>query len=404
MARASHQHTKSPRTSPLGILGVFLKLGLTSFGGPTAHIGFFHHEFVKRRHWLTENAYADLVALCQFLPGPASSQLGFSIGLIRGGWWGGAAAWLGFTLPSAAAMISFAYGVAALGNVAQSGWIHGLKIAAVAVVAQAVWAMGNRLCPDRTRASLALASAIVILAWQTSWSQVAVIALAAVMGWILYRGEAGPGEESSSRVAASRRQGTVCLILFFGLLAGAPVLAGTFSSSWLSLFDSFYRSGALVFGGGHVVLPLLQAEVVPPGWVSNENFLAGYGAAQALPGPLFTFASYLGAVMNRPPNGWAGGLWCLASVFLPAILLVGGALPFWETLRQNAAVRAALKGANAAVVGLLLAALYHPVWTGSIRSLRDVILALAGFGLLQFWKWPPWMVVVLAALAGWLLL
>lgn len=379
---------------------VFLKLGLTSFGGPVAHLGFFREEFVQRRRWLTEESYADLVALCQFLPGPASSQVGYAIGLRQGGTLGGLAAWLGFTMPSAAALIAFTFGVAALGDVQNAGWLQGLKVAAVAVVAKAVWGMAVQLCPDRPRATVALLAAIVALAWPTSITQVLIILAGAVLGWVLYRDAAGPVTVDSDAPLFSRRKGVGCLAAFFILLLGLPVLVGWFPAAPLQVFESFYRSGSLVFGGGHVVLPLLQAEVVPPGWVGDDSFLAGYGAAQAVPGPLFTFAAYLGAAMTVGPGGWIGGLLALVAIFLPSVLLVQGALPFWETLRQMPMAQAALRGTNAAVVGILLAAMYDPVWTKGIHGPADLIVGLAAFGLLHFWKTPPWLVVLLATLAG----
>jgi chromate transporter len=379
---------------------VFLKLGLTSFGGPVAHLGFFREELVQRRRWLKEESYADLVALCQFLPGPASSQVGYAIGLLRGGTLGGLAAWLGFTLPSAAALIAFAYGVAALGEVQQAGWLQGLKVAAVAVVAKAVWGMAIQLCPDRPRATLALMAAMAALAWPTSITQILIILAGGALGWLLYRDAAGPVALDSGGRTISRRQGAIFLTAFFALLFGLPLLLAWFPSTPLQVFESFYRSGSLVFGGGHVILPLLQAEVVPPGWISDDGFLAGYGAAQAVPGPLFTFAAYLGAVMAPAPGGWLGGLWALVAIFLPSVLLVQGALPFWETLRRMPAAQAALRGTNAVVVGLLLAALYDPVWTKGIHGVADFIVGLAAFGLLHFWKAPPWLVVGLSLAAG----
>ncbi|MFA6562575.1 MAG: chromate efflux transporter [Verrucomicrobiia bacterium] len=383
---------------------VALRLGLTSFGGPVAHLGFFHSEYVVRRKWLDEAAYADLVALCQFLPGPASSQIGIGIGLTRGGLPGGLAAWLGFTLPSALAMIAFACGVAALGDVSHAGWLRGLKVAAVAVVAQAVWAMAVKLCPDRTRVTLALLAAICVLAWPSSLGQVLVIALGGAAGWFLFRRMETPPVSATLACTPSRAMGVAHLAAFFALLAALPAAAAFFKSQALAYFDVFYRCGSLVFGGGHVVLPLLQTGVVPPGWVSNDTFLAGYGAAQAVPGPLFTFAAYLGAAMQSAPNGWAGGFLCLAAVFLPSWLLMVGAMPFWDAFRKKPAAQAALKGTNAAVVGLLLAALYHPVWTSGIHDAREFILGLAAFGLLVFWERPAWLVVLLAAAGGWLML
>ena len=372
------------------VFAVFLRLGLTSFGGPVAHLGYFHEEFVVRRRWLDEKSYVDLVALCQFLPGPASSQVGIAVGLSRAGYLGALAAWTGFTLPSAIAMVLFAYGVSVVGGAAGSGWLHGLKVAAVAVVAQAVLGMMRALAPDRERATLAVVAAAIVLAFPSAWGQV---------GATLLRGDAAAGH-ASLPLAVSRSVAVVALVVFFVLLIGLPLASAVVQSQSLALFDAFYRAGSLVFGGGHVVLPLLQAEVVPPGWVSNDAFLAGYGAAQAVPGPLFTFAAYLGAVMGPSPNGWVGAVLCLVAVFLPSFLLVIGALPFWEDLRSRPAAQAALKGVNAAVVGLLLAALYHPVWTAGITRAADFALAAAAFLLLFMWKTPPWLVVILCAVGG----
>jgi chromate transporter len=381
------------------VLAVFLRLGLTSFGGPVAHLGYFREEFVTRRHWLDDRSYADLVALCQFLPGPASSQVGIAVGLLRAGYAGALAAWTGFTLPSALAMVLFAYGVGLLGNAAGSGWLHGLKVAAVAVVAQAVLGMARALAPDRPRATLAVAAAIAALAVPSAWGQIGAILLGGVVGITLL--ERKPqSDHTVLPLRVSRRTGAVLLVVFAALLIGLPILASVSSSQALKEFDAFYRAGSLVFGGGHVVLPLLQAAVVPPGWVSNETFLAGYGAAQAVPGPLFTFAAYLGAVMGPPPNGWLGAGICLVGIFLPSFFLVIGAMPFWENLRRGATAQAALAGVNAAVVGLLLAALYRPVWTTGVTSTADFALASAAFLLLFMWQTPPWLVVILSAVAG----
>jgi chromate transporter len=380
------------------VLLVFLRLGLTSFGGPIAHLGYFHDEFVVRRRWLEEKTYADLVALCQFLPGPASSQVGIAIGLSRAGYLGSLAAWVGFTLPSAIALVLFAYGVEAFGG-AGGGWLHGLKVVAVAVVAQAVLSMMRSLAPDRERATLAVIAAALVLAIPSTWGQIGAIALGAVAGLVLFRGGA-PVDHVALPHPVSRAAGVVALALFFALLLGLPLLAAAVASQSLTVFEAFYRAGSLVFGGGHVVLPLLQASVVPPGWVTNDAFLAGYGAAQAVPGPLFTFAAYLGAVIGPQPNGWAGAALCLVAVFLPSFLLVIGALPFWDELRRRRWAQSALTGVNAAVVGLLLAALYNPVWTAGITSPADFALASAAFLLLFMWKTPPWLVVVLCALGG----
>jgi chromate transporter len=377
----------------------FLRLGLTSFGGPIAHLGYFHEAFVVRRRWLDDRSYADLVALCQFLPGPASSQVGIAIGLSRAGYAGALAAWVGFTAPSAIAMVLFAYGLSAVGNAAGSGWLHGLKVAAVAVVAVAVLGMMRTLAPDRERATIAVTAAIAMLAVPSALAQVLVIVLGGLAGALLLPAEEPPAG-AALPLAVSRRTGAVLLALFFVLLIGLPLLAATIPAQGIKLFDAFYRAGSLVFGGGHVVLPLLQAAVVPQGWVSNDAFLAGYGAAQAVPGPLFTFAAYLGAVMSLPPNGWLGALICLVAIFLPSFLLVLGVLPFWEDLRRRSGARAALAGVNAAVVGLLIAALYDPVWTVGITSAADFALAAAAFLLLFVWQTPPWLVVLLSALAG----
>jgi chromate transporter len=364
-----------------------------------AHLGYYRSEFVARRRWLDEATYADLVALCQFLPGPASSQVMIAIGIFRAGLLGGLAAWLGFTLPSAIALVLFGWGVQGL-DLAGAGWLHGLKVAAVAVVAQAVWGMGQALCPDRERAGLALGAALVLLIWPTAGGQVLVIAAAGLVGLRWLPGSALPAAAAGVRVPHGRRIAVVALIAFFALLALLPIFRHLTGSPSLAVFDSFYRAGALVFGGGHVVLPLLQAEVVPPGWVTDSEFLAGYGAAQAVPGPLFTFAAYLGAVMHAPPGGWVGAALALVAIFLPGFLLVVGALPFWDALRARPSFQSALRGINAAVVGLLLAALYHPVWTAAIHTSADFALALAAFGLLAVWRLPPWLVVALAAAGG----
>jgi chromate transporter len=393
--------TEDGRSLP-EVFGVFLKLGLTSFGGPVAHLGYFRDEFVVRRKWLDDRIYADLVALCQFTPGPASSKVGIGIGLARAGLPGAFAAWLGFTLPSALALLLFAYGVQNFATDLDAGWLHGLKVVAVAVVAQAVWGMARNLTPDAPRFTVALIAAAVTLAWPASWGQVAAILCGGVVGYALSWGRQ-EGEHVAMTIPLGKAAGAISLTLFFALLLGLPFLALTFPSQALAFFDSFYRAGSLVFGGGHVVLPLLQAEVVPPGWVSNDAFLAGYGAAQAVPGPLFTFAAYLGAMMGPEPNGWLGAFLCLLAIFLPAFLLVFGVLPFWDALRQVPAVRSALTGVNAAVVGLLLAALYDPVWTSGILGRADFGLGLAAFALLVFWKVPPWLVVVMSAAAAWAL-
>jgi chromate transporter len=381
------------------VLAVFLRLGLTSFGGPVAHLGYFRDEFVVRRRWLDDKTYADLVALCQFLPGPASSQVGIAVGLSRAGYPGALAAWVGFTLPSAIALVFFAYGVTALGDVTGAGWLHGLKVVAVAVVAQAVLGMMRTLAPDRERATMAVLAAVIVVAVPGAWGQVGAIVLGGIAGFFLLR-DGAPSDHASLPLRVSRTSGIIMLVIFGVLLVGLPLAASASASQSLNLFDAFYRAGSLVFGGGHVVLPLLQASVVPSGWVTNDGFLAGYGAAQAVPGPLFTFAAYLGAVMGPQPNGWIGATICLVAVFLPSFLLVVGALPFWEDLRRRAAAQAALRGVNAAVVGLLLAALYNPVWTSGIADAKDFALGAAAFLLLFMWQIPPWLVVVFCALGG----
>ena len=389
-------------TSPLTILAVFLRLGLTSFGGPIAHLGYFRTEFVERRHWMEDRAFSHLVALCQFLPGPASSQVGMGIGLARAGWPGALAAWIGFTLPSAVLLIAFAYGIANDGTLADSGVVHGLKVVAVAVVAQAVWGMARSLCPDRARAALAVLAALLTLTLPSAAAQIAAIAVGGLLGWSLLPRLAQPPDPLLS-FGVSKVAGTVSLALFGALLLALPLLAAATHSPTMALLDGFYRSGALVFGGGHVVLPLLQATVVPGGAVSNADFLAGYGAAQAVPGPLFAFAAYLGAVMHGSLSGWFGGLIFLVAIFLPGFLLLVGALPFWDVLRKRADIQAAMAGVNASVVGILLSALYDPVWTSAIHSRADFGLALVAFGLLVYTRMSPVVVVALSALGGWLL-
>jgi chromate transporter len=391
--------------SALEVLRVATRLGLTSFGGPIAHLGYFHAEYVERRRWLDAQTYADLVALCQFLPGPASSQVGIAVGIFRAGVLGGLASWLGFTLPSALLLVAFAYGLQALGGT-EAGWLHGLKVVAVAVVAQAVWGMARTLTPDRPRATIAVLAAIAMLAWPTAIGQVLILAVAGLLyhrmtlsGWQEVPASPGP-TPSPMRMPISRHLAVGAWILFIGLLVGLPLLRHLAPSQPVAVFDSFFRVGSLVFGGGHVVLPLIQAEVVPPGWVTNEQFVAGYGAAQAVPGPLFTFAAYLGAVMHPWPNGWAGAGLALVAIFFPSFLLIIGGLPLWNLLRAQAGFQAVLRGINAAVVGLLLAALYHPVFTSAIHAQTDFALGLADFLLLMFWKWPPWLVVGFSALAG----
>ncbi|MHC8400582.1 chromate efflux transporter [Pseudomonas sp. MDT1-17] len=390
------------RSSAWSVFLIFLRLGLTSFGGPIAHLGYFRDEFVTRRRWLTERSYADLVALCQFLPGPASSQVGIALGLSRAGYRGALAAWAGFTLPSAIVLILFALGISQYGTALSPGALHGLKVVAVAVVAQAVWGMARTLCTDVLRVSIMVMAACVALLEPSAWGQVSVISAAGFAGLLLFKPDQNT-EHDPLPITISPRAGAIWLSLFLALLLSLPLLTQLLPNQTVAMVDAFYRSGSLVFGGGHVVLPLLQAEVVPSGWVSNETFLAGYGAAQAVPGPLFTFAAFLGASMNLAPSGWIGGMICLLAIFTPSFLLIVGALPFWERLRRSLRTRAALAGVNAAVVGLLLAALYQPVWTSAIFKAQDFGLALVALVALMFWKLPPWLVVVGCGVAGWLL-
>jgi len=388
------------RTSAWPVFLIFLRLGLTSFGGPVAHLGYFHQEFVIQRRWLTESSYADLVALCQFLPGPASSQVGMALGLSRAGYGGALAAWAGFTLPSAMALMLFALGMARYGDAVSSGALHGLKVVAVAVVAQAVWGMARNLCTDLLRISVMALAACTVLLVPTVVGQVGTLIVAGLAGLWWVKPQQSTAHDAFP-IMVSRRAGAIWLSLFFGLLVGLPVVHQLLPGQTLAMVDAFYRVGALVFGGGHVVLPLLQAEVVPSGWVGNETFLAGYGAAQAVPGPLFTFAAFLGASMGTAPSGVLGGMVCLLAIFAPSFFLVVGALPFWDLLRRQMRMQAALSGINAAVVGLLLAALYQPVWTNAIHQPQDFGLALLGFIALMFWKLPPWLVVVGSGFAGW---
>jgi len=392
--RSSQSKLASKLRALVEVLGVSTRLGLTSFGGPTAHLGYFFEEYVRRRKWLDDRSYADLVALCQFLPGPASSQVGIGIGVIRAGLLGGLVAWAGFTLPSVIALICFAFFLQDV-DVAGSGWIHGLKIVAVAIVAQAILGMGKTLTPDRNRLAIALVAATFTLLWQSALSQIVIILLAGLIGILLYRRESIP-EAPNLSVQVSRGVAIGALGLFVALLIALPLLRETTALSWLPHFDSLYRAGSLVFGGGHVLLPMLEREVVPLGWVSREDFLAGYGAAQAVPGPLFTFTAYLGAMSG----GIAGGLIATAAVFLPGFLLIIGTLHFWNQLRKNKLIQGALMGINAAVVGILLAAWYNPLWTTAILSPGDFALVAILFSMLVFWKLPPWVVVLAGALGG----
>ncbi|WP_417601522.1 chromate efflux transporter [Pararhodobacter oceanensis] len=379
------------------VFRAFLKLGLTSFGGPIAHLGYFRDELVTRRKWIDETGYADLVALCQFLPGPASSQVGFALGLLRGGPLGALAAWVAFTLPSALLLVLFAFGAAAFAGPVGEGLIHGLKVVAVAVVAQAVWGMARSLTPDRARASIALAAILIVIFAAGSIGQVTAILIGGIAGLWLCRAAPDPAiGQLTFRI--SKRLGAISLALFALLLLLLPLAAAV--SQGLALFDAFYRAGSLVFGGGHVVLPLLQAEVVASGAVSNDAFLSGYGMAQAVPGPLFTFAAYLGALITPVAKGFIGAAIALVAIFLPGFLLLVGTLPFWDAFRSRPLAQAAMRGANAAVVGILGAALYDPVWTSAILTPYDFALGLTGFILLTVWKAPPWTIVVLIASGG----
>jgi chromate transporter len=383
------------RLSTLLEIGIVsTKLGFTSFGGPIAHLVYFRDEYIKRRKWMDERSYADLIALCQFLPGPSSSQVGMGIGILRGGMLGGVVAWLGFTLPSVIALVLFAFLLQGF-DIGNAGWVHGLKIVAVAIVAQGVFSMGKNLTPDRIRASVAIFTMIITLLLPTALSQVILIVLAALIGMLFYRKEEIP-EATGLQVLVSRKVAIACLLIFAGLLVGLPFLSQLTHNPWIAIADSFYRSGSLVFGGGHVVLPLLEKEVVPVGWISKQDFLAGYGAAQAVPGPLFTFAGYLGTMIL----GVWGAVLATAAIFLPAFLLIVGALPFWNNLRRSPYMQAALTGVNAGVVGILLAALYNPIWTSAILSTGDFVLAVVLFGMLIFWKLPPWVIVIVGALGG----
>jgi chromate transporter len=399
MTSVAQQPERAEQGSALEVLSVFLKLGVTCFGGPIAHIGYFRDEFVTRRRWLDEQAYADLVALCQFLPGPASSQVGFSIGLMRAGYLGALAAWTGFTLPSAILLVAFAYGAASLNGPLGAGLLHGLKLVAVAIVAQAVLGMARSLCPDRERASVAAIAAVIILFSTASIAQIGAIVLGGLAGLWLCRGAPVP-EGGHISMPVSRGAGLAALVAFFVLLIGVLGVPGRTGAGALDLFAAFYRSGALVFGGGHVVLPLLREAFVSPGWLSDDAFLAGYGAAQAVPGPLFTFAAYLGTVARPEPHGIAGAALGLGGIFLPGILILIGMLPFWDAFRKRPGAQAAMRGVNAAVVGILGAALYNPVFTTSVQTPPDLAVALVGFVLLIAWRAPPLVVVLVSALGG----
>lgn len=404
MAKAPHRSARerpeNRKGSAAEVFLAFLVLGLTSFGGPVAHLGYFRNAFVVRRKWLDDGSFADLVAMCQFLPGPASSQLGMAIGLLRAGLKGLAAAWVAFTLPSAIILVAFAYGVSWIGGALGTGWLAGLKAAAVAVVAQAVINMARTLCPDRERATIALAGAAFATLVPGTAGQILTLLLGGAVGFLFVRPDSGKDIATKLRVPVSRLFATASLALFVTLLALLPLAASVTHAGWLRLADSFYRVGSLVFGGGHVVLPLLEAEVTGPGLVSIDQFLAGYGAAQAVPGPLFTFSAYLGSLMQTPPNGIAGAAIALMAIFLPSMLLVIGALPFWWSLKEAASARRCLAGINAAVVGLLGAALWNPVIPLGITSVRAFAIALAAYAAIELWRIPAWAMVIAAAAVG----
>ena len=382
------------------VAGAFLKLGSTSFGGPVAHLGYFHGEFVERRRWLDDEAHADIVALCQFLPGPASSQVAFALGMHRAGPAGALAASVCFLIPSALAMIAFGYGVSSLGDLRGAGWLHGLRLTAVAVVAVAVWEMSFRLCPDWPRRLLGAGAAAAIISLPGTPCQVGVIAACALAGFFIYRGRDEVHGGAGSGLTREHGWAAGSLVLFGLLFFLLPVLANSTGSRPVAMFDGFYRAGSLVFGGGHVVLPLLRSAVVPQGWVSDGTFLAGYGAAQALPGPLFAFAGFLGTVIEKGAHAWEGGVLGLFAIFLPAWLLVAGAYPFWHLLRGRSWARSLLAGANAAVVGILLAALYRPLCTEAIGGTRDIAVVAAAIFLLARLKIPAWALVALMAAVG----
>ncbi|MFD2366504.1 chromate efflux transporter [Pseudoduganella sp. GCM10020061] len=378
------------------VFTAFLKLGLTSFGGPASHLAHFRTEFVERRAWVDDKQFSDLVALCQFLPGPATSQIGFVLGLGRARLGGAFAAWTAFTLPSALLLVLFALGIGAGATVAASGAVHGLKLAAVAIVAYAVLGMARTLCPDLPRAAIAVAATLIVAAMPSTAGQFAAILSGCVLAIAFLKLHHLPAG-APLEYGIGKRTGAILLLVFAALLAVLPALGAATGNGMLKLVGEFYQSGAIIFGGGHVMLPALHASVVAPGWVSEEAFLAGYGATQAVPGPMFAFSAYLGAVMQ----GWIGGVAGLLAIFAPGILLVAGVLPFWQSVQQRDAIRKAMAGASAAVVGILAAALYDPLWTGAIRSGTDIAIAMAGFALLLTGRVPPLAVVIACALAGW---
>lgn len=376
----------------LEILLVSTRLGFTSFGGPVAHLAYFKDEYINRRKWLNEKSYADLIALCQFLPGPASSQVGIAIGMVRGGIIGGIISWFGFTMPSVIALVLFAHLLSGQA-VEMDSWIHGLKLVAVAVVLHAILGMGKKLTPDLIRQTMAISATVLVFLFPTAFGQIAVILLAALVGYMLYRKQDVP-DAPELPINIPKMVGVISWGIFFGLLIFLPLFRNSFDSLSFAMFDTFYRVGSIVFGGGHVVLPMMEREVVPVGWITEEAFLAGYGAAQAVPGPLFTLSSYLGAYIL----GVKGAMIATFAMFFPSFLLLIGTLPFWNVIRKKRAVQAALMGVNAAVVGILIAAFYDPVWTSTIETKTDFAIALTAFAILQFWKKPAWFVVIVTAI------
>ena len=380
---------------------IFLRLGLTSFGGPVAHIGYFRQEFVEKRKWFDSESYTDLVALCQFLPGPSSSQVGMAIGLMRAGAAGAVAAWLGFTLPSAIALIALGLGISVFDLTAHTGLLHGLKMVAAAVVAQAIWGMTKSHCADIKRALIGMLAAVAVLLIPSSLNQVAVILASAVVGILVFSTEQRNHlKHIHIHIPVKRSTGLILLSLFGLLLLTLPIFASQTKSYPIDLFAKFFQTGSMVFGGGHVVLPLLQSQVVPIGWISNDTFLAGYGLTQAVPGPLFTFAAFIGAASNQSPSGWMGGGLAVVAIFLPSFLMVIGIMPFWDKFRANTTIQKSMIGVNAAVVGILLAAFYNPIWMSAVLGPQDFALVVLFYLMLQLWKLPPWLVVIAGAGLG----
>jgi chromate transporter len=390
---------KSPSGSPAEVFLTFLKLGLTSFGGPIAHLGYFRTEIVERRRWLSDEQFGQLLAICQFLPGPASSQLGFTLGLVRAGSFGALAAFVAFTLPSALLLVAFAAALPLLSGAIGEAAVHGLKLVACAVVADAVLGMSKKLCPDTLRRAIAVLSAAALLVASSALAQLAIVIVAAVIGAYFLREITAPENDSGFQISYGPRVGAVLLVIFGGLLLGLPIIA-TGRPDFASVAEAFYRAGALVFGGGHVVLPLLQDSVVSTAWVAPEQFLSGYGASQAIPGPMFAFSAYLGAVLSPMENTYLMAATALAFMFLPGFLLVAGVLPFWGAVSRHPTAARAIAGVNAAVVGLLAAALYNPIFTSGITSQADLAVAVVAFGLLVVWRVSPLIVVLWCVIAS----